>query len=356
MITLITGTPGAGKTLYALAEVYQQFAGRAVYVDGIPDLQLDHEQPLGPVEDAQTGASYADWLPEGAVLIVDECQRIWRPRAANSKVPDGVRAMETHRHHGHDLVLITQHPNLLDGNVRRLIGRHLHVRRVWGWNRALVYEWDQASDPNRVSTATKSSWAYPKTAFGLYKSASVHTARGQRPPWLLYMIFIAPIVVVLIGYQVYASIRARTTPQISPAGLASAAQPAQTGLTHGVARPVFDPREPGRPDTAPAYDALLQQVRAVPTPAACIASATRCQCYTSQATSYQIPEAECREIVRLGRYDPYYQPPPPTITPTPVQLAKPDDQPGHADEPLPRWDNAQPGQPGMPWGLSHNAT
>jgi zona occludens toxin len=307
MITLITGTPGAGKTLFALSEVYPQFAGRPVYVDGVPELLLDHELPAGTVEsDGKGSKDYSTWLPENAVLIVDECQRIWRPRSASSAVPDGVRAMETHRHHGHDLVLITQHPNLLDSNVRRLVGRHLHVRRVWGWNRALVYEWDQATDPNRISTATKRSWAYPKSAFGIYKSASVHTSRGQRPPFLFYAAVLLPLVFVAVAYQAYTSINHKIAPPSSLVG-ASADATTKEKAQVGYAPESFKPVNPDVPLSAPAFD-HLRQVVSMPRVIGCISTKSRCQCYTQQGTPAYLSDSHCRYMASHSEFDPYLPP------------------------------------------------
>ena len=41
MITLITGSPGAGKTLYMVSMLAKnkEFEGRRIFVDGIPDLR-----------------------------------------------------------------------------------------------------------------------------------------------------------------------------------------------------------------------------------------------------------------------------------------------------------------------------
>ncbi len=307
MITLITGTPGAGKTLYCLTEVCPAFEGRPFYVDGIPDLLINHDLPSGPVESETQ--SYADWLPDNGVLVVDEAQRIWRPRSSSSKVPRGVEAMETHRHHGHDLVLVTQHPNLLDSNVRRLVGRHLHVRRVWGMSRALVYEWDQATDPNRISTATKSSWAYPKKAFGLYKSATVHTNRGQRPPFLVFVVLVLPILLGYFGYISYQSIKARTQTPTAVVGVGVGAVPQATAMAD--AKPfdvsAFVPVIPSEPASAPAYD-HLRHVVVMPRVAACISSASRCICYTQQSTRLNMPESDCRLLASDPRFDSFSAP------------------------------------------------
>lgn len=311
MITLITGTPGAGKTLFALTEVFPQFKDRKVFVDGVPDLLLDHELPAGPLDTPISKtellpkiASYADWLPDNSVLIVDECQRVWRPRSAASQVPPGVEAMETHRHHGHDLVLITQHPNLLDGNVRRLIGRHLHVRRVWGMPRAIIYEWDCATDPNRVSTATKRTWSYPKKSFGIYKSASVHTSRGQRPPWLFYALFVLPVVLGFFGWRAYSSIKDRAAPAAAAVTGAPASGIGAAAAPSGYEVKRFVPVNPDLPISAPAYD-HLRQVVAAPSIMACVMSSAKCICYSPQATRLQVSELVCREYAANPPFDPY---------------------------------------------------
>ena len=61
------------------------------------------------------------------------------------------------------------------------------------------------------------------------------------------------------------------------------------------------PRIAGLPHTAPIYDKVTQPDGA-PYPAACVASATRCVCYTDQATRIDTPESLCRAIVKSGYY------------------------------------------------------
>ena len=61
-------------------------------------------------------------------------------RSAASKVPPFIEALALHRHHGLDIVLITQHPSFLDSFVRKLVQRHMHVsikpvgRKLYEWN------------------------------------------------------------------------------------------------------------------------------------------------------------------------------------------------------------------------------
>ena len=127
MLYLRTGLPGTGKTLFALADV-KEWADkdkRPVYYSGIKDLKVPGWIEL---EDA---TKWPD-LPANAIIIIDEAQRVFRPRHTSSAVPEHVAALETHRHKGVDLVLITQHPKLLDSNVRRLVGVHRHYVRVFG--------------------------------------------------------------------------------------------------------------------------------------------------------------------------------------------------------------------------------
>ena len=139
VITLITGSPGMGKTSLVVSMLMDQPKDRPIFVDGIPDLKIPHHPAEGDV------ANWHQWLPVGALLVIDEVQRIFRPRSTGSKVPDGVQAMETHRHNGQDLILITQSPLLLDSNIRRLVGRHIHIKQT-PLGRYL-YEWPEVGEP-----------------------------------------------------------------------------------------------------------------------------------------------------------------------------------------------------------------
>ena len=108
MISLITGLPGMGKTslmVYMLLN-RKDLQNRPVYVDGIPELQVKHEE----VPEGESMETWHQWAPDGCILVIDEAQRVFRPRPAGAKVPDYVQALETHRHKGIDIFVLTQHP------------------------------------------------------------------------------------------------------------------------------------------------------------------------------------------------------------------------------------------------------
>lgn len=309
MITLITGVPGAGKTLYAVDQILQPEAkaGRQLFVDGIPDLLITHEPAPDPLD-------WPKWAPEGAHIVIDEVQRVWRPEAAGRAIPDSIAQLETHRHRGLDFTIMTQHPSLIHSNVRRLVGRHIHVRRT-----ALgvyVYEYPEcmnSPDTAYKSALTKVRWPHPKRSFGAYKSASIHQKVKFRIPRAA-IVFVACICLIGgLGFYLYNRVLSPSSAPVTasaPSSNLASTQPVQSsGARVNVVddpdiREQFIPRVYGEPATAPAYD-HLRQVVSMPVIAACIADADRCLCYTQQMTKVDMTDSQCRQHATRGVFDPY---------------------------------------------------
>jgi len=217
MIELNTGVPGSGKTL----SMVQQLAvlvsrwdrhleeARPIFVHGIPELAIPHAaMPLLSVAVGQLGLSEVvpDWqaMPEGSLVIIDECQCAFPPRSTQSKPLPHVAWLNVHRHHGFDIWLTTQHPKLIDGSVRALVGKHKHFRRLFGGQRAMVYEFDACNDGlGGLKNAVKSYWAYPKKAFTWYKSAQVHTKQRFRLPMWVFIPLLAIALAVVFFPRAY---------------------------------------------------------------------------------------------------------------------------------------------------------
>lgn len=226
MILLHTGVPGAGKTLSMveeLAKLFKRWAShpeeaRPVFVLGIPDLAIPHSPvPLKSVQVDKAGAPrlVPDWveMPDGALVLIDECQGVFPPRSSQSIPPEHVAWLNTHRHRGFDLWITTQQPKLIDSSVRALVGRHRHFRRVFGMQRAVIYEWDACSDSlSGMNNAVKSHWSYPSHAFKWYKSAEIHTKQKFKIP-LWFAIF--PLGVILCLYFFPKAYFAITNPKSS---------------------------------------------------------------------------------------------------------------------------------------------
>ncbi len=199
MITLVTGTPGGGKTLWTVKELVKNLipTGRDIYTNikklSVPD-------PNVHLIDSSEMRNWEEF-PDGSIFIFDECQHYFPPRHATSKVPSYIEGFQTHRHRGLDFYLITQEPSLIDKAVRVLVGRHVHLYRPMGLPRSQVFEWPTVNpDPNPAhssSSAKRTQFVFPKDLFGVYESASIHTHKLNLPWGLLAMIGGALFVLVI---------------------------------------------------------------------------------------------------------------------------------------------------------------
>lgn len=322
MITLITGLPGNGKSLFALHHVKKRSDAedRQVYYNGIPELTLDWQQ-LDEAKDWHT-------LPAGSIIVIDEAQRIFPRRKLGAAVPEHVSQFETHRHNGFDVYVITQHPSLIDPHLRALVGQHFHVVRQFGLQRAKIYEWPRAADVTKkadLAEAQPHRWSYPVEVFSWYKSSELHTHKRNIPKklWLLLLVAIGVPALVYATTQVMSRFVEQpasdpatgSAPALAsaPVQLATSAPPITGPLTREQYFADREPRIVGFPATAPAYDKITTPV-AAPRPAACLATKTRCSCYTQQGTRMpDVPVDVCVQIVYNGYFDETLRDPAPVV-------------------------------------------
>jgi zona occludens toxin len=207
-VILITGRPGAGKTLSAVKMLIEDVlpTGRPVFadIDGLDYEGLGVGRLVQDEEDPVAGCQRWHEMPEGSVIFIDECQRVFPVRNPASKVPVWVSEFETHRHKGLDVYLITQGPRLIDRHIHDLVDRHVHLFRAFGLKRSTRYEWNGINlspDPEQgKENAQKANFAFPAKYFEFYKSASVHTVKA-RIPWkpILTLAACVPLFVFLIA-------------------------------------------------------------------------------------------------------------------------------------------------------------
>src|SRR5450830_508498 len=311
MINLITGLPGNGKTLYALSFVKQwaEKDNRPVFYAGIKDLKLPWTE-IDPTK----------WFecPANSIIVIDECQTVFRPRSVGKEPPDYVAKLETHRHQGLDIVIFTQHPLLADSSIRRLVGKHIHVVRSFGTERATLHEWgsvrENCDKPSGRADSIKHLWKYPKESFEFYKSAEVHTVKRNIPVRVYLFILIPLLLIASVFYLKYFSNKQKhingannEDTSISKPILQASNEKGKVSYRNAIEDAkqfVFEetPRIQGLPQTAPRYDELTKPVE-VPVPAGCVQSSHGCKCYTQQATSMDVEKSLCEDIVKHGFFE-----------------------------------------------------
>lgn len=319
MITLITGAPGAGKTAALVSMLEELGKDRPIYAHGIPELKIPHIVLDDP-------AQWPDTVPDGAVVIIDEVQTVWRPSGPGQKLLDSIQKLETHRHRGLDFYIITQGPNLVHSNVRALVGRHVHLRDIGILGR-WWYEWPETADNCRTgwkAAPVKKRYKLPKRIFGQYKSASLHVKPVRSVPRVLFVLLAALLAIGFLGWRAYGSISAKiqpTPPAVAQSKPTTAPAPAsgpvigydpKTGTLPADAMPsglldertAFVPRISNRPETAPAYDQLRQVVN-MPLVSGAVCFKGRCKCVTQQGTDSGLTSDECRAWLDNPPFDPY---------------------------------------------------
>lgn len=328
MIILQTGVPGSGKTssivnMLMTDESYTHFTDkdgvkkkRPLFVNGIPELKIEHEE----LSDEQIKSQpFQDFLPYGSLVIIDEAQRLMGTRSAASKVPPFIEALATHRHHGLDIVFITQHPSFLDSFVRRLVQRHMHVsikpvgRKLYEWNECV----DQPDSSVNIAKAIERTFVLPKKSFGMYKSAEVHTKPKRRIPKSL--IFVVLFIPLLIGFTLYTinnmskrfSANEQQTTSTTAASDVDGAEPKTSPDPADIGQNLkpedFVPTLAEKPESKPIYNGV-RQVKTFEYPVGCVdGGKSGCTCYSDQGTPIkEITKTMCKDYVRNGLpFNPY---------------------------------------------------
>lgn len=322
MITLGTGLPGNGKTLFMLSHIAAKAKkeNREVFYHNI---NLADVEPVKSWQKCDPEKWFE--LPHGAIIVIDECQQVFPVKANGGALPDHYEKLAVHRHSGYDIYLITQHPTIIHNFARRLVGQHFHSVRKFGLQRATIYEWSAVNPaPENVSsqkTAVSQIFKYPQEVYGWYKSAEVHTVKRAIPAKLILAVlgivaFFVGAYFMLDRYQHRYDKPSVVAPGVAgaPAGSSAPGQMAY-GSPAGPSRevdPVADakryvfeqtPRVEGVQSTAPKYDEITKPVR-VPVPAMCIQrGVTKCGCYSQQATPMDVPFNQCVLIARNGFFE-----------------------------------------------------
>lgn len=321
MIYLLTGTPGSGKTLAAM-ELIEKWGkenpGRLIYSANIDGQCYPGVLPLDD-------AGVLEWhrhCEKDSLVVVDEAQRYWRASRGGDP-SQAIIEMETHRHDGIDIVLMTQHPTFLHANIRKLVNVHIHLV-AHTKSSALRYEWREAHDDVQDSALRMlgefKEWKYPVHLYPFYKSATMHTKRAKRP-WYQVKARIAGVVAVVmfaavIGFGIYVfkhgDMLGPSVPKVEGKQVADAPAPVRQPPSD-VKKPQTPaqyveaqmPRIPSQPWSAPLYDG--QQVTAHPQ-VYCVAKGddSDCHCITEQGTRYVLALDICLTVAKYGpAYDPF---------------------------------------------------
>lgn len=317
---LVTGQPGHGKTAYGIDLAFKfQKEGRSIYASGIKDFDYERAGWIHLEDPTQWEA-----LPDGSVVVLDECYNVFPNRNPGSKVPAHVDAMARHRHRGFDFILIAQQGLQLDPFLRGLYETHVHVRQNSIFkSKTKLKRWDAYQGNVNGACADVVDWIRPKYVFDFYTSTTLVTTKRSIPRWMIWsgagILFVCAMLLIL---------KARFDSKVEEAqAMTTAGAPGQTvaPAAGGTVAPrtyatptdyakAHLPRFASMPETAPIFDdrAAVSQpalycMSSVPVPGD--DREASCTCITEQGTKYDISQPECRTIARFGPvYNPYKAP------------------------------------------------
>jgi len=216
-ISLLTSVPGGGKTSYAVWYIIKKAfeEGRPVFTCGIPDLTLPHihityaelrkwseRNPLNEFE--PEGKQELLNIPVGALIVIDEVQKLW-PAGGKAQIPDHIRYLEEHRHHGLDFFIMTQAPSFVHSHVLSLVEKHQHILNDWTGRK--LYEWSEYCSTVRSRAAkdqaVKQRYKLPEKSFALYHSSTKHIKPEKTIPKMLFVTFFTVLIFPFLVYSAF---------------------------------------------------------------------------------------------------------------------------------------------------------
>lgn len=327
MIYLITGTPGMGKTSFLAKSILENREGLFKFDDGTPRPIFtcnipwtDKGRRLLGVSDVTKeevqAASIHDNFPEGSVLIVDEASEVYPSRAMSSKLPKHVEGLNTLRHKGYTLILITQMPHMIDSFVQKLVFKHWHLHPNQLGQKLYEFLGCQTSFGRSVLQMGVGQFYKPDPqVFDLYQSSTKHIKTKRKLGWRWYLL---PTMPLLIGVALWLAsdkmdamsvgVKPDSSGHVIQAAAPATASPASSveppAEVEGGAEFDYVPLVEGRPETALIYDGI-RKVQQFPVVSACVSSVRGCNCYTQQGTKVAMTVKMCRDWLENRPFNPY---------------------------------------------------
>lgn len=328
MISLITGQPGNGKTLMAMALMAEEQA-RNARANSLPEGSKNWE-PLRRFYSNVNGATteenpeafpwvermpdHNDWtkLPDGCFVQMDEAhsdgatpglERYGKQFPSTGRPGESddmrIRSMSTSRHRGFDLQLITQWPSKIHHQVRALVGQHVHMARAFGLERAGVLKWGRVQvdpyDEAQREKAEEEIWVYPKDLYRRYFSATLHTSAHKfKMPKQVWKGLSMAIAACLCLWA-FVSWANGKRDSIKAAGLSSGAAQGQGGAAP--AAPPVGITVVSNPGTG-AFVALAAP--AAPVVIGYIDSPRGCRVWGESGHQLDMSQEDCRALVKRG--------------------------------------------------------
>jgi len=196
MLYLISAPPRTGKTLKVIEFIFERLnEGRVVYTN-IIGIKIP-----GVISIQSLPGKIFDWrdLPNDSVVVFDEAhehpafneKNTIKNKDEMAEVRDIGTSLLLHGHFGFDIYLITQRPSLLHGDVLSAVSVHYVMRRKFGLDRAIIWEFGEAittwSKSAAQSALIRTNWKYPKHLYNFYVSSEKHNVKKTFP--LKYMAF-----------------------------------------------------------------------------------------------------------------------------------------------------------------------
>lgn len=215
MLTLITGVPGAGKTLRAVEKIIELVEHNQKLRDKIAKgEQLSDDEHIFNIYSNINGLKIdevkpapEDWrqCEAPAKWFYDEAQYTFPCKNTRGLDDNPVIAeVATHRHLGIDLFLITQHPQLISAHVRKFVGRHEHLDRRYGTSIVSIYMNDALMNVDSSLRRYESEpWTHPKKLFDYYQSASLHINNRRLPFALKFMFGFIAFLILVVGLSAW---------------------------------------------------------------------------------------------------------------------------------------------------------
>ena len=191
MIELYEGVPGSGKSYHAICEKFLPWVkqGRRLYI-AVDGIYLDRLSLFTGIDVETLAQQITLWkdsvevlqafphVEPGSAVIIDEAQTVFR---SMQKVEPGLlRWLETHRHYGVDILLMSQDFRQMSQGVTRLIEATVKFRKLAFVGLSKKYQGKVRGNPEDHEVIRAFVGTYSPAVYAYYSSYASAAIREEK--------------------------------------------------------------------------------------------------------------------------------------------------------------------------------